>query len=330
VLAGTLTFSFSLLRQVGTTQVPNIGVSVAGLLLVACLVLFLLFFGRFVTRLRPVAVADLVARRAQRVIKTLDRELESNAAQLADPIAGAPALVVTSARKGAIQAVNLHGLIAWAETNDRLLVMRAGVGDFVSVGQPVVTVHGGGEVPPGASRRLLGMIAFGTERTVEQDPAFAIRIIVDIAVKALSAAINDPTTAVQAIDHLADTLTLLGSRRLNAPLMFLDGTRAARLAVPARTWADYLMLGVTEIREYGAASSIQVARRLRSMLEDLRIAVRPEHRAAVDAELARLDHTVDTGFAGSGDTDRARRADSQGLGGPVAVRLAAVAEESPR
>jgi uncharacterized membrane protein len=58
-LVGTLAFSFSLLRQVGATQVPNIGVSLAGFLLVVSLVLFLFFFDRFIHRLRPVAVADL-------------------------------------------------------------------------------------------------------------------------------------------------------------------------------------------------------------------------------------------------------------------------------
>lgn len=71
VLAGALTFSFSLLRQVGSTQVPNIGVSVAGFLVVVSLVLFLLFFDRFIHRLRPVAVASFVGQVAQRVITTV-------------------------------------------------------------------------------------------------------------------------------------------------------------------------------------------------------------------------------------------------------------------
>src|SRR6516165_12538277 len=68
VLVGTLAFSFSLLRQVGSTKVPNIGTSVAGFLLVLSLVLFLLFFDRFIHRLRPVAVAALVAKLAERII----------------------------------------------------------------------------------------------------------------------------------------------------------------------------------------------------------------------------------------------------------------------
>ena len=60
------------------------------------------------------------------------------------------------------------------------------------------------------------MIALGVERTIEQDPAFAIRIMVDVAIRALSAAINDPTTAVQVLDHLGDTLRLIGTTDLDS------------------------------------------------------------------------------------------------------------------
>ena len=105
--------------------------------------------------------------------------------------------------------------------------MQAAVGDFVTTGDHVIAVFGDGSVPAKTSRQLQGMVALGIERTFEQDPAFAIRIMADIAVKALSAAINDPTTAVQALDHLGSVLRLLGSTPLHGPLTFRDqeGTR---------------------------------------------------------------------------------------------------------
>ena len=86
------------------------------------------------------------------------------------------------------------------------------------------------------------------------------------------------------------------------------------LLIPARSWEDYLTLGVTEIRDYGA-TAIQVMRRMRAMLEELRDEVRPEHRPAVEEELARLDATVARTFADSADLDRANTADPQGTGG---------------
>jgi uncharacterized membrane protein len=86
---------------------------------------------------------------------------------------------------------------------------------------------------------------------------------------------------------------------------------------------------VTEIREYGA-SSIQVVRRLRAMLEELHGAVRPERRAAVEEELARLDADVERTFAGSSDADRATEADHQGLGGATALERPNVLERTVR
>ena len=157
----------------------------------------------------------------------------------------------------------------------------------------------------------------GDERTIEQDPAFTVRIIVDIADKALSPTINDPTTAVQALDHLSDVLRLIGTTNLARSRWRADNPARTGLVIPARGWEDYLTLGVTEIREYGS-TSIQVMRRMRAMLEELRDEVRTEHRPAVEEELARPHTTVARTFADSVDLDRANTADPQGIGGRTA------------
>jgi uncharacterized membrane protein len=162
------------------------------------------------------------------------------------------------------------------------------------------------------------MIAFGSERTIEQDPAFAVRIMVDVAIRALPAAINDPTTAVQVLDHLEDLLRQIGATELPGRTEVRDDGGTVRLELPVRGWQDYLTLAVTEIREYGARA-VQVTRRLRALLEGLRDGVRPEYRAAVEEELRRLDATVARSFADSADLDRASIADRQGIGGPAAT-----------
>ena len=158
------------------------------------------------------------------------------------------------------------------------------------------------------------MIALGEERTIEQDPAFAIRIMVDIALMALSPAVNAPTTATQVLGHLGETLRAIGAADLRHRV---GGTRREdRPAVVIRihAWEDYLTLAVTEIRQYGA-SGIQVMRKLHAMLEDLREDVRPERSAAVVEELARLDSTLAAHWANTVDLDRAMIADGQGIGG---------------
>lgn len=118
VLAGTLTFSFSLLRQLSPKHVPNIGVSVAGFLVALSLVLFL-FFNRFIQRLRPATVADLVGQQARRVITSVIEAAEDDTAP-AEITAGDPPLVVTSRRYGSIQAIDVRGLVTWASRHDCL------------------------------------------------------------------------------------------------------------------------------------------------------------------------------------------------------------------
>ena len=165
------------------------------------------------------------------------------------------------------------------------------------------------------------MIALGEERTIQQDPAFAIRIMVDIALMALSPAVNAPTTATQVLGHLGEMLRMIGATDLGRRAVGVRGEDRPAVVIRIPGWEDYLTLGVTEIREYGA-SGIQVMRALRATLEELREDVRIEHRAAVEEQLGRLDATVAAFWGASVDLDHAMVADAQGIGGPgLASRL---------
>ncbi len=139
--------------------------------------------------------------------------------------------------------------------------MACAVGDTVVENTLLLHVHG---AKPLSEKSLMQAIELATERTFEQDPKFPIRLLVDIAIKALSPAINDPTTAVQAIDQIEDLLGRLGRCELDIGYG-RDVTGAVRVVVPMPTWEDYLTLSFDEIRQFGS-SSIQVLRRLRSAL----------------------------------------------------------------
>ncbi len=317
LLVGTLVFSFSLLRRVETNFVPDIGVSVAGVLVAAGMVLFLLFFNRFLHRLRPVAVAVFAAQQMQRSLRdevALLADIEDMFIGPVEGVSGQPALAIRFDRSGAIQAINYPEMAKWAREQDCLAVMRHSVGDFVQPGDLLIEIYGDPGDTAQARKALNGLVALGIERTIEQDPAFAIRIMVDVANKALSAAINDPTSAVQVLGYLGVSLRAIGATELRER-SWRPGAAAGGLVVPRRRWEDYLALGVTEIREYGS-SSIQVMRRMRAMLERLSEDVLPERRAQVHHELERLDATVAQRFNGSIDQDRANIADAQGMGGP--------------
>jgi uncharacterized membrane protein len=318
VLVGTLTFSYALLRRVEQNSVPSFGVTLAGFLLSAGVLLFLVFLNRSIHRLRPVAVAALVAKAGRRSFDAMIREAKGPDAPTHLPAAyvgdAPPTLVVATLRAGAVQAMDARGLARFARAHDCLIVVRPAVGDFVPEGAALLEVYGGEGMDPSAERRLRSMVVLGVERTIEQDPAFAIRVMVDIAIRALSPAVNDPTTAVQVLDHLGDMLRLLGTVSLPPAIVHVDPP-VPGVIVRTRRWEDVVELAFTEIRQYGG-TSVQVVRRLRAILEDLRERAQPEHRAAIEDELARLDATIEEHWAGSVDLDRARTADGQGIGGP--------------
>ena len=141
----------------------------------------------------------------------------------------------------------------------------------------LLRVHGGRE--PLAETPLRQAIRMARERTFEQDPKYPLRLLVDIAIKALSPAINDPTTAVQAIDQIEDLLRRLGRRTLDAGCV-MDDCGDLRMIFPTPAWEDYLALAFDEIRQYGV-SSVQVMRRLRSALVGLADSVTEIDRKAV-------------------------------------------------
>ena len=202
-------------------------------------------------------------------------------------------------------------LVRTAHSAGCTIELEPQVGNFVSRGDPLFLTF-----PPDRpvdARTLHQMVAIGPERTLEQDPVFAFRIIVDIAIRALSPAVNDPTTAVLALDQLERLLHYIGSRQLD-PGMIYDRKDNLRLIIPVPKWEDYVSLAVSEIRLYGA-NSIQIPRRLLAMLEHL-IEVLPASRApALREELQLLDKAVKREFLDTADRDRVTTGDRQGVGG---------------
>ena len=193
------------------------------------------------------------------------------------------------------------------------------MGDFVSHRDPLFRIYPADRHIDEAA--LHQLVAIGRSRTLEQDPAFAFRIIVDIASRALSPAINDPTTAVLALDQLQSLLRYVGEKQLDAGREF-DGQGKLRLIYRTPQWEDFVALAVTEIRLFGAAS-IQVPRRLGAMLEHL-IAVLPEARApALRRELASLQSAVERDYGDPEDRRRAQTGDRQGIGGASTRRAGA-------
>jgi uncharacterized membrane protein len=142
--------------------------------------------------------------------------------------------------------------------------------------------------------------------------------MVDIALKALSPAINDPTTAVLAIDQIHRLLRFAGRRRLHGGPI-LDGLGKPRVLYRTPSWDDFVHLSCTEIRACGA-NNVQVARRLRALLENLTATLPRYRQAALQAERARLDLAIKAAYPIPDDLALASIPDMQGLGGSRGTR----------
>jgi uncharacterized membrane protein len=211
-----------------------------------------------------------------------------------------------------IQAIDVAALVNLATASGGVIEMGTAVGDTVVAFTPLLRVYGAEGVID--ERRLRCSMVIGDGRTFEQDPKYAIRLLVDIAIKALSPAINDPTTAVQALDQIEDLLLCLGRRHLEIGT-HLDSDGKLRLVAPFPTWDDLVRLAFDEICCYGA-TSVQVMRRMNALVTDLTQYIPEERRPALRYWDARLKATIARSFTASEERLEALQEDRQGLGMP--------------
>ena len=201
-------------------------------------------------------------------------------------------------------------LVALAYRFDVLIEIDCAVGDTIVYDTKLLQVRGSLQLP---EKELWRAIHLADERTFEQDPKYPIRLLVDIAIKALSPAINDPTTAVQAIHQIEDLLRRLGRRRLD-DVHAQDGQGIVRLIYPTPNWEDFLRLSFDEIRQYGAGS-VQVMRRLRSALAGVAESISDHSQvAAVERYVHQLDLVISRSPLDPEDRAVASQQDRQGLG----------------
>jgi uncharacterized membrane protein len=297
----------------GTGKVPLLTVWFAILLLLVSVV----FFVMLVERLVMLQISHVLAYAGDQGRAVIERDYEPLGESGADRVGTPPddlpperQVVLHRGGPAVVQAVDVPRLVAFAEREGLVVAMAWAVGDTVVDGMPLLRVHGGTRPLP--EKRLRRAVRLGHERTFEQDPKYAIRILVDIAIKALSPAINDPTTAVQALDQIEDLLLRLGRADLEAGRV-RDGRGSLRLVFPVPAWEDFLVLAFDEIRYFGA-NSIQVMRRMRALLSDVKEQVPPERRPALERYLERVDNGIRRTFDDTDDLRDALEADRQGLG----------------
>jgi uncharacterized membrane protein len=191
-------------------------------------------------------------------------------------------------RQAILQQLDLRHLLRAAD--GAVIVLRAGMGDTLQQGAPVADLHGG-EV---ADAAVLDGLVTGQERTFYQDPLFAFRLLADIALRALSPAVNDPATAVQVLDTIESLLQALVSRDLDvADVTDSAGTVRVVLALPS--WDDYLRTALDDLIE-SASRSPMVLLRAQALLTSLLNTAPPARRPAVTRRLQRAEQLAAGNF----------------------------------
>jgi uncharacterized membrane protein len=309
----TFAFSVAVLVRI-EDRMPLLSGYIAGWGFLMNIAVFLLFIDGLGKTLRPSAAVRVVGLLARDVIESVYPTSFKEDFVPPEPFeinGNQPRRIVPNVVDGTVLTFYRQGLVTLGERSNCLIELVPEVGDFVADGDPLFRIYEGGDEL--ADRDLQNLVAIDQERTLEQDPLFAFRIIVDIASKALSPAINDPTTAVLAIDQIHHLLRDVGKRYLAEGEERGKGGQI-RLIYRTPNWEDFVLLGVTEIRHYGR-DSIQVQRRLRAMLEDL-IATLPKRRHPVLLkELNLLATSSKRAFPDLDDQALADSGDLQGIGG---------------
>ncbi|MFE1954748.1 DUF2254 domain-containing protein [Streptomyces sp. NPDC059524] len=297
------------------TMVPFLEALLTLVLVGLSLLLFVMYVNSTLRMLRVGHVIDRVTAEAFRVVARMpyveggSPALGPEEGDPAEGLAPETGRVAYRGRAGVLRDVNIARLVHAARRQGVVLRVLPGIGDFVVPGTPLLAVHGGAA----PSQRALGRcVSVGVERTFHQDLGFGLRVLADIALRALSPAVNDPTTAVQSLDRIVQFLAALGRRPL-VELRYTDRGGAVRLVQPVPRWDELVDLAFTEIRTC-ATGSPQVVRRMFAAFDDLLALVPEERRAPLLRHRELLLQGVERTVPTSADRTFALRPDRQGIG----------------
>lgn len=320
LFVATFVFTLIVLREVRTPVggdagfVPAVSVWVAFTLLLASVGAFIYYIDHMAHAIRA---STVIASIWTETVTAIDRRLPVDGAQddqaahgAADPVVG-ERLVLTAPSAGYVVALDEQAIGAAAGRDGRVVELVPTIGGFVPEGGPLARLRG--DWDRDAADEVTGAIGIGRERTLEQDVAFGFRQLVDIAVRALSPGINDPTTAVQALDRIHDLLRRLVHRRFPPERQVADG--AVHVVLPRTGWPDFVRLALDEIRIAGEGQ-LQVARRMEAVLADLLEAAPVERRSPLLAQRVALEASVARAFPDAHDRSYVHEAAQAASRGP--------------
>jgi uncharacterized membrane protein len=290
---GVLVFAFvAAFSASGTDRVTGLIPIVTVALLLASIALFRSLQMRAFSSIQLASTLAQVTARGSRVLEGVypDRPLNEGGESADPPVrAGGRREVIWTREPGVLQTIDVPRILSAARDADATVEVVTPFGEMVQPRSPVAIVHGTAD--PSLDAVVVSAIRTGVDRTFEQDPALALRVLVDIALRAVSSAINDPTTAAQCLDSEESLLRLLVARDLNDAQVTGPQGRT-RVLLPLPDWGDYVSLAFDELIEMGADHA-QVRQRLKRLLEELLALAPASRQAPLQVRLNRLEHLQD-------------------------------------
>lgn len=231
-----------------------------------------------------IQLAPMLAAVTAEGAKTLASVPQTSAPASQPPLGPVAATITWPGPGNVLQQLHTDQLAAAAQAAGVVIVMRQQIGNALLPGAPLADIHGPAPIAAGA---VLTAVVTGLERTFGQDPLLAFRLLADIGLRALSAAINDPATAVQAIDRLHEMLLkVIEQPQPSGYLTDETGTLRVVLALPS--FDDYLRTGLDDVIAARGTSPL-VTRRLRELLDDLNARANQNQRPLIEARIAMLN-----------------------------------------
>jgi uncharacterized membrane protein len=316
------TFVFSIISliairsNVGNSRgfTPVLSTSGVAVLVIATVVAFLVFANGTTRLLRVQYLVERIAQDTRPVLVAAFGD-GVDVLDVAVPGATGDGVPVLSVSHGVLDAVDVGDLVLLAEELGGWIDVTVPVGSYIGAGAPIAVAY-----PAGTSdgvdaadlaSRVDQCLLLSNERTLLQDPGFGFRQLVDIASRALSPAVNDPTTAVQVVDRLSELLGRIVGRP-DPSGWYASGPGAARVRLPRDGFHALLDLAFVEIIRYGADGP-QVTRRLHAALDALELRASPTARTSI-AEMRELLVAATEESAPPAFRSRAQSPDVRGLG----------------
>lgn len=302
MFAASFTYALTVLRSVqgdsgtGDAFVPQVSVTLGFLLVLASVGMFLAFIHHIT---RSIQVSSIVSDLGDATLDVVRRYLPEQTAPGArlgtvewDGGASRVQQTLSAQEHGAVVELDHRGLVAHAAEHDLVIEVLLQVGQFVPEGRPSIRVWRTiGTEPPSEEQLdpIRRMVAVEQDRFLNQDPALGVRKLVDIAERALSPGINDPTTAVQVLDELHRILRLTVTRAELPALVSRDGH--LRLVHRPQRVDQMIDLALAEPLHYGR-DSLQVPRRIVALLDDILTVALEEHRPQLELWRARAHEVL--------------------------------------